>query len=286
MPGIVHRRFALILLLGASCGVRGQVSGGLGGEIDALSIIRRSVERDWTDFTARTNYTYQQEIVERQRNREGKIAHTGSQTHEIMILGGRPYERLIAKDGKPLPAKEAQKEQSELDRELAKRQHESPAERTKVERQRADERRFIREIPDAFTFRMTGSETVSGQPAWVIEAEPKPGFRPKRSAARMFQKVRARIWIEQGTYHWVKLDAQVLDTLSFGLGLFRVAPGASLHFEQIRVNDEIWLPSTVEVQADARLALLKKLRAEVDIRYSGYKKFQSESRIESVAETQ
>lgn len=274
------------MLLGASCGVRGQVSGGLGGEIDALSIIRRSVERDWTDFTARTNYTYQQEIVERQRNREGKIAHTGSQTHEIMILGGRPYERLIAKDGKPLPAKEAQKEQSELDRELAKRQHESPAERTKVERQRADERRFIREIPDAFTFRMTGSETVSGQPAWVIEAEPKPGFRPKRSAARMFQKVRARIWIEQGTYHWVKLDAQVLDTLSFGLGLFRVAPGASLHFEQIRVNDEIWLPSTVEVQADARLALLKKLRAEVDIRYSGYKKFQSESRIESVAETQ
>ena len=82
----------------------------------------------------------------------------------------------------------------------------------------------------------------------------------------------------------VKVDVEVLDTLSFAVGMFRVAPGATIHFEQIHVNGELWLPSMVLVRADARLALLKKLRAEVEIRYSDYKKFQSESRIESVME--
>ena len=283
-PYAMSRRLTFILLLSA-----GLYSPGLYAYAqvdDATDIVRRSVDRDWTDFTARTNYTYQQEIVERQRNRDGKIAHSDSQTHEIMILGGRPYERLVAKDGKPLSAQDARKEQAKLDRESAKRQHESGAERTRMERERAEDRRFIREIPEAFNFRMLGTEAVSGQPAWVIEAEPKPGFRPKRSQAKMFQKIRAKIWIEQATYHWVKMDANVLETLSFGFGLLRVAPGATLHFEQVHVNGEIWLPSTIHVQADARLALVKTTRAEVDVRFSEYKKFQSESRIEGVAETQ
>jgi hypothetical protein len=52
-----------------------------------------------------------------------------------------------------------------------------------------------------------------------------------------------------------------------------------LHFEQTRVNDEIWLPSSILVRADARVALVKKVRAEFDIRYSGYQKFQSDSHI-------
>jgi hypothetical protein len=76
----------------------------------------------------------------------------------------------------------------------------------------------------------------------------------------------------------------VLDTLTFGFGLLRVAPGGTLHFEQTRVNDEIWLPSYVLIRGDARLAFVKKLRAEIDIRYSGYRKFQADSNLVGTAE--
>ena len=164
------------------------------------------------------------------------------------------------------------------------RQAESPGERAKLERQHAEDRQFIREIPDAFTFRLLGTEMVSAQPAWMIEAEPRPEFRPKHSQAKMFQHVRAKIWIEQATYHWVKMDAQALAALSFGFGLVRVERGAEIHFEQVRVNDEIWLPSAALVRADVRLALLKKLRAEFDVRYCNYRKFQTETRIDGVGE--
>ena len=246
---------------------------------DPLEIVRRSVERDWTDFESRKNYTYQERSEYRQYARNGKLASSRSETSEILILGGRPYERLTARNDKPLSAREERREQAKLDNELARRQHESPAEKARYQKERVEERAFIREIPDAFTFRLVKTDTVSNQPAWVIEAQPKPGYRAAHSQANDFAKVRATIWIEQATYHWVKVDADVLNTISVDLGLLRIAPGSSLHFEQTRVNDEIWLPSRMLVRFQARLALIKVLRGEYDIRYSNYRKFQSDSKI-------
>jgi hypothetical protein len=246
---------------------------------DPLEIVRRSVERDWTDYASVKDYTYQERTEFRQYAKDGKLSGSRSETHEMLVLGQRPYERLIARDGRPLSENETRKEQAKLDREAAKREHESAAQRAKHEKERSEERQFIREIPDAFTFRLDGAEAVSNQPAWVIEAEPKSGYRAVNSDARIFSKLRAKIWIEQATYHWVKLDAQALEPLLFGFGLLRVASGGMLHFQQTRVNDEIWLPSSILVRAEARVALVKKVRAEFDIRYSGYQKFQSDSHI-------
>jgi hypothetical protein len=246
---------------------------------DPLEIVRRSVERDWTDFEGRKNYTYQERTGFRQYARTGASAKIRTETHEVLILGGRPYERLTARDDKPLSAREERREQSKLDGELAKRQHESPAEQGRYQKERTEERAFIREIPEAFTFRLIGSGAVSNRPAWIIEAQPKPGYRAVHSQAQGFAKVRATIWIEQDTYHWVKVDADVLNTISVDFGLLRIAPGSSMHFEQTRVNDEIWLPSSMLVRFQARVALLKVLRGEYDVRYSNYRKFQSDSRI-------
>ena len=246
---------------------------------DPLEIVRRSVERDWADYESRKNYTYQERTEVREYTRGGRQAKSRSETNDVMILGGRPYELLTARNDRPLQAEEARKQQQKLDKELAKRQQESRAERTRYQKERAEDRAFIREIPDAFTFRLLETSTVSNQPAWVIEAQPKPGYRAVHSQAKNFAKVRAKIWIEQATYHWVKLDAEVLDTISAGFGLLRVAPGGTLHFEQTRVNDEIWLPSSILVRFEARLALVKKLRGEFEARYSNYQKFRSDSKI-------
>ena len=246
---------------------------------DPLEIVRRSVQRDWTDYESRKNYTYQERTEVREYTRDGRQTNSRSETSDVMILGGRPYERLIARNERPLPAGDERKQQQKLDRELAKRQQESPRERTRYEKEWAEDRAFIREIPEAFTFRLVETSAVSNQPAWVIEAQPKPGYRAIHSQAKNLAKVRAKIWIEQATYHWVRLDAEVLDTISAGFGLLRVAPGGTLHFEQTRVNDEIWLPSSIRVRFEARLALVKKLRGEFEAGYSNYQKFRSDSKI-------
>ena len=69
------------------------------------------------------------------------------------------------------------------------------------------------------------------------------------------------------------------DTISFGLFLARLSPGSRLSFEQTRVNDEIWLPLHAQIRVDARLGLLMKVDAEVDVTYRDYRKFQTDSHM-------
>jgi hypothetical protein len=246
---------------------------------DANEIIRRSTERDFTNFENRKDYTYHERTEFRQYDGKGKLSKTEIQTVEILILEGQPYERLIARNDKALSEKDVAKEQAKLDHELEKRKNQSASERAKLDKERLEEKKFIREFNDAFAFAVVGEEAVSGKPAWIISVTPKPGYRPKSGDAKMFTKLRGKVWIDKGEYHWVKAEGEATDTLSFGFFLFRVAPGATVSFEQTRVNGEVWLPSRISVRAEGRIALVKKMHAEIDITYRDYKKFQADSKI-------
>jgi hypothetical protein len=249
---------------------------------DALEIVRKSLDRDISNFESQKDYTYQEREQDRQYDGSGKLKKSESTTTEILILAGQPYEKVIARNDKPLSEKEAQKEQEKMDKELARRQNLSASERAKLEKRRLENRRFLREIPDAFTFRLIGEEKVSGKPAWVIEADPKPGFHAKDMRARILSKLRGKLWIDKGEYQWVRAEAQVLDTISLGMALLRIAPGGSIVFEQTRVNDEVWLPAHAQIRADARVAYLKKMHGEIELNYSNYRKFQTDSRVVAV----
>jgi hypothetical protein len=251
---------------------------------DAQAIIRKSLERDFYNFNSVKDYTYIEREEDREYDGNGKLKKTESSTNEVLILAGRPYEKEIAKNDKPLPEHDARKEQEKMDKELVKREHMSASDRAKVEKEREEERAYLREIPDAFRFRLAGEENISGQPAWVIEAEPKPGYQVKDSKAKVLAKVRGKFWITQHDNRWVKIQAEAIEPLSFGLGLFRIAPGGAFTFEQKRVNDEVWLPTHILIRGDARLAYLKKVHGEIELTYRDYKKFQTDSKIVATEE--
>ncbi len=170
---------------------------------DAREIIRKSVDRDFYDFSKVKDYTYIEYEVDREFDANGNLKRTETTTDEVLILGGRPYEKLIAKNDKPLDEKKAKKEQEEMDKELANaREHLSDRDKAKLEKERAEERAYLREIPDAFDFKIVGEDTVSGKPAWVIEATPRTGYKVKDSKANLLLKIRGKVWIDQAEYRW------------------------------------------------------------------------------------
>jgi hypothetical protein len=246
---------------------------------DATDIIRHSVDRDAYNFERFKNYTFLERVEERRYGRSGNLSSKEIQTFEFMVLGGQPYGRLVERDDKALPEKEVRKEQEKLDREQAKRQRESASDKVKQEQDRVEQRRYLREVPEAFNLTLLGSEQIGGRPVWIISAQPKPGYKPKLKRAELLTKLRGKIWVDQTDYQWVKAEVEVIDTISFGFGLLRLESGSVLSFEQVRVNDEVWLPVRIAIRADARVAYLRKLREELDITYRDYKKFQADSRI-------
>ena len=251
---------------------------------NATDIVRRSVERDAVNFQRFRNYTFQESTLETRYDRRGGVRSAKRETVEILMLAGRPYTRLIARDGTPLAAKEERKEQEKLDKELAKRLKDPAKQLAEFEKERAGDRRFFQEIPDAFDLTLLGEEKIDGLAVWKIRAEPRSGYKPREKRANVFQKVRATLWIDQAEYQWVKADVEVIETISWGLFVLRIPPGATVSFSQTRVNDEVWLPRAARIRADARLGLLKTFRVGFEAAYSNYRKFQSESQVVSAEE--
>jgi hypothetical protein len=247
--------------------------------LSAQEIVKRSVERDARNFERFKDYTFHQFSDQKQLDKKGNVSHRETELDDILMLGGRPYSRVLEKDGKPLSEKDAKKEQEKLDKEAAKRAKETDRDRAKAEKDRLEERRFALEIPDAFNFQLLGEEKLDGLPVWKIQAEPRPDFKPKRSDANLLKKVRGTLWIDQAGYQWVRAEIDVIDTISWGFFVLRIPAGAKISFLQMRVNDEVWLPKTVHVRADAKIALMKTFRMEIEVAYSNYRKFRAESQI-------
>ena len=255
---------------------------------DALEIVRRSVHHDQANYERAKNYTYVVHSTMRERNTDGSIKKVESRAEEVLILYGEPYEKRISKDGKPLPPDEQRKEQEKFDREMGKRRNESEDQRRRrvdaFEKKRREQREITREIPDAFHFKLVGEETIAGRKAWIIDAWPREDYQPKNSKAAMLKKFKGRMWIDQQEYQWVRLEGEAIDTVTWGLFLARLSKGSRIFFEQVRVNDEVWMPKQVKVDLDARIALLKRYLGDINLRYQDFRKFQSDSRIVSTAE--
>ena len=255
---------------------------------DAQQIVRRSVERDILNWLRARDYTCIRQVEEKKLQKNGAVKETETLAYEIMMLYGEPYERLIRRNGQPLPPEEEEKETGRVNKLVEKRKNETDERKAnrlaEFEKRRQKSREFLRSVPDAFHFRLVGDDRVAERDTWVIEATPDPAFRPHNSDTKRMTKFRGKLWIAKADYEWVRIEAESIENISFGGILARLNKGAVIRFEQTRVNNEIWLPSLINIRFDARLALVSSMRRALEITFTDYRKFQSESRILSTSE--
>ena len=258
---------------------------GAGQPPDIGTLLDRSIEASDHNWKIARNYTFVERNEQRQLESDGRVKSRRILAYDITLLEGSPYRRLIGRDDKPLSPEENLKEEEKLRKSNEDRRKETEAERAKrisdFEKRRQKEIEIIRELPKAFDFQLAGEQRVAGTDTWVLDATPRPGYEPHDRRTRFFPKLRGRIWISKQDYSWVKVDAEVIDTISFGFFLARLGKGSHLHFEQVHVNNEVWLPAHIALAASARVALIKKYNIEQDISYRNYRKFQSDSHIVS-----
>jgi hypothetical protein len=253
-------------------------------------LLRATADHDIENDKRQRDYTYIEREEQHNLDGKGHVKSTEVRTSEVLMIYGEQVERLIAKDDKPLSAKDADKEEKKIQKIIDKRQHESEKDRQKrlekEEKEREDGRKFVSEVADAYNFHFLGTETLEGRKTYVIDAEPRPGFQPKMKYANILPKFRFRAWIDKDDLQWSKVDALCIDTVSFGLFLARIHKGTRVVLEQTRVNDEVWLPRHLDVKVDARVALLKNFNLDMDTTYRDYKKFRTDTKIVGVGDVE
>lgn len=251
-------------------------------------LFRIAADKDLENEKRVRDYTYIERDVQNTLDGKGQTKSTEIKTFEVLQIYGEQVQRLIQKNDKPLDAKDAAKEEEKIQKIIDKRKNESEDERKKreekEEKQREEDRKFEREAADAFIFKLIGHEQVSGRQAWEIEAEPRPGFEPHTKGAKILTKFHGRVWIDENDVQLAKMDIEAIDTVSYGWVVARIHKGTRVTFEQVRVNDEVWLPGHVTFKLDARVALFKGYKVDGEQTYSDYKKFRTSTKIVGFAE--
>jgi len=253
-------------------------------------LLRVVADKDIENDKKLRDYTYVEREVQNKLDGKGQVKSSEAKTYEVLEIYGEQVQRLTEKDGKPLSQKEAAKEEEKIQKIIDKRKSESEGDRRKreekEEKEREDGRKFVREVADAYNFKLVGTELVGGREAWVIEGEPRPGFVPQMKEAKYLPKFHGRVWIDKGDLQLARMDVECLDTISWGVFLARFHKGSRLMLEQTRVNDEVWLPRQVTVKIDVRLALLKNFNVDLEQSFRDYKKFRTATRILAVEDVQ
>jgi len=264
---MLPRAVSCVVLLASAFASRAQ---------DAHEIVRRAAELHERDYRASHQYTYLQRQDIRELDHSGRIQNRKIETFEITLLEGSPYRRLVARDDHPISADEQKAEQDKLQWAAGQRRMETAEQRARrvaeYQRRQDRQREPIREVADAFDFKLLGQDQYGGRAVYRIEGTPKPGFKPKSQFAAMFPKVQLRLWIDKNDDQAARVEMEVLDSISFGGVFVRLTKGSRLVIEQTRMPEGVWVPKQVALTAAARILLLKGLNREMDFSFSDYKK--------------
>jgi hypothetical protein len=137
----------------------------------------------------------------------------------------------------------------------------------------------IAEVLRASTLSNPRRERFRGRDVIVFDFAPNPSFDFKnaKSMLKFFGKTAGSMWIDEKDRQVARLEAFLADSYKIGGGVVaKLKKGASFTLEQERVNDEIWLPSTADINLSVRVLLVKGIELNQVIRSYDYRKFTTE----------
>jgi hypothetical protein len=237
---------------------------------EAADLVRRSVENNERNWKAAPAYTYTESDV---ITKSGK---TSRRKYRVLMIDGSPYNELIAENNEPLTGARAAAEQKKLEQETARRKAESPAARARrvaqYQRERRQDHALMAEMVKAFDFKIASRERVNGRDCWVLDATPRPGYRPINRDTRVLTGMRGRMWVDAQEYQWVKVHAEVFRPVAFGLFIAHVQPGTEFTLEETPVGSGIWMPSRLITKVRATALVFWSQNSVDDETYTDYRR--------------
>jgi hypothetical protein len=207
---------------------------------------------------------------------DGKVKSTSVKEYDVFYVGDDQVRHLLAKDGKPLDPREQKKEDAKFNKEfdeLKKKQADLANNPKKQAKQEEEDEAQLSDFLRAERFTNPRRELYRGKEVIAFDFSRNPDYKAKKDIDRIIQKLSGVVWVDEEAREIVRLEARVDEPVKLGAGLLAsLHPGSSVVFEQEKINQEVWMPSYIEVHVDARIVILKFRENAVE-RYSEYKKF-------------
>jgi hypothetical protein len=238
--------------------------------MNAHAIMERSSKVAENNWKEAPNYSFIRADVKTKRNSEPT-----RKSYEVLMIDGSPYSKVIAEDGTPLTGARLAEEERKLQLEMTRRSRESSSERQRrISKYVADRNRdhaLLSELADAFDYTIVSEETIDGHNVWVLEGTPKPGYVPRNAETKVLANMNVKFWIDKPTYQWLRVEAQVMKTVSLYGALAKVGPGTQFMLEQQPISPKIWLPKHFNVTVKAAALGFINENSSSDETYRNYR---------------
>lgn len=240
------------------------------------------------------NYTFKQTNTMRELGKDGIVRDKESETYQLTFYKGYRIRRLIAKDGKALTSdqqekedKDVQKRITEIEKEIAKKEAKAVRQTSSGTPDEENKRISIAEVLRASNLINPRREQFRGRDVIVFDFEPNPDFDFKnaKSFLKFFGKTAGVMWIDAQDKQVARLEAVLFDSYKVGGGfLANLKKGAAFTLENDRINNEVWLPSSADINLSIKVLLVKGININQNIKYSDYEKFNTEIKDSNIDE--
>ncbi|HLW99779.1 MAG TPA: hypothetical protein VKR82_14110 [Candidatus Acidoferrales bacterium] len=210
----------------------------------------------------------------------GKVKSRTVNEYTFFYMDGEEISTLVKKNGSALSDSDQRKENEKAQKEIENAQKRATKKEAKEEKAAEEGQEDKEDHPGieiflrASQFKNPRRERFRGQDVLVFDFEPSPEFKPHKMAEDIVHNLAGVIWIDERAHQVARLEAYFVGDFRIGGGvLANLQKGTTLIFEQAYLNNEVWLPTYVEAHVKARVLLLKGLKENAVIRYSDYKKF-------------
>lgn len=264
-----------------------EVRAGSAGPLPAVPTLMHEVQEHQRQLDkVRELYTYTSTQTTEDLDAHGHVTKTESVTEEDFFVNGHVLSRTIQKNGQPLNAHDAEKEQGRVAKLVEK------AEQTPPGQPLRGPTITVSRLLEIMTVENERRLEFRGRPTIVFDFVGRKDAKTHGMLEDASKKLRGTIWIDEADRQVARLEVTFIDNFHVAGGLLaNVQKGSHFGFDQAPVTrgkdddarvdgaggGELWLPTGAEGTVDARVLLLKTVRQHFVERDSDFKRFHVEA---------
>jgi hypothetical protein len=198
-------------------------------------------------------YAYKERRTEVHTNPFGRLG-TGDVVLYDVTPGAEPsitYRKLLEKNGKPVA-------------------------NTKVEKQERRIRQGPSSVDDTVAtlkFVIDRREMFDGRNAVVVRFAPRPDANPQTREGKLAKSFSGLIWIDEAAKEVMRVEAIAVEDMSYGLGFVaRLKKGSVVTLKRERIDQHIWLPTSIKFKATGRALLVRSLNIDFAVDWFDYRR--------------
>src|SRR6201996_6539600 len=219
----------------------------------------------------RENYTFREVQTVRQLDGHGNVKKVETEEHEVFFVNGHQIEKLVRKDGKDLTPDQARNEQDRVNKEVLKISQKDAGNPDK-------DNITVARLLQIVTFSRPRRVVLNGRNTIAFDFAGDPHAKTHGRDEEALKKVSGTIWIDEADREVSRMSATLDENYHVGFGLLAsVAKGSNMVFDQGLIRNEAWLPTAITLHVQARAFLVAGFRADIDIRFDQYRKFETDA---------